>query len=207
MYHVMKKILHLLILVLITGACQSSGEKSTDEQTNNAPPAELTEAEQQAYLKQGKEIAQATFAELSGELAAALEKGGVAGAIRYCNLTAYPLVDSLSLVHQAVIRRTSLKARNLADKPTPVEEEVLKAYHQQDGELAPKVMVVDGREVAFFAPIKIQPLCLECHGEVGKSPGISPDDYEVIKEHYPNDEAIGYALGDLRGMWSITFKR
>lgn len=198
--------LFILLSGLLMTACQSSGEKAADEQAAPAPP-EWTATEQQAYLARGKEIAQATFAELSGELAAALETGGVAGAIRYCNLTAYPLVDSLSLVHQAVIRRTSLKVRNPADRPTPAEAEVLKEYHQQQGELNPKVMVVDGETVAFFAPIRIQPLCLNCHGKVGENPGIDPADYAVIKEHYPADEATGYELDELRGMWSITFKR
>ena len=202
----MKKILLFLMPALLTAACQSSVDKEPDEQKTKSP-AVLTESEQQAYLNRGKEIAQATFAELSGELAAALEAGGVAGAISYCNLAAYPLVDSLSQVHQAVIRRTSFKVRNLADKPSPVEEKVLQEYQQQEGELKPKVMVVDDQEVAFFAPIKIQPLCLNCHGKVGESPGINPDDYAVIKKHYPQDEATGYELGDLRGMWSITFKR
>ncbi|MFT5766074.1 MAG: hypothetical protein ACI8X3_003512, partial [Saprospiraceae bacterium] len=27
----------------------------------------------------------------------------------------------------------------------------------------------------------------------------------IIKQFYPEDEAIGYVVGDLRGIWSIEF--
>lgn len=169
---------------------------------------ELTEAQKEAYLQQGKAIATATFAELSGQLQAAMQEGGVPHAVRYCNTVAYPLVDSLSDVHGADIRRTSLLIRNPKDAPTPREREQLEAYasaKKAGNPLQPVVKAVSAEEIAFYAPISMQPLCLKCHGQLGET--LAEADYAVIKEKYPADEAIGYQAGDLRGMWSITFAR
>jgi len=44
------------------------------------------------------------------------------------------------------------------------------------------------------------PVCLQCHGEPAKlAPGVA----EALKELYPDDQATGYSLGDLRGAISI----
>ena len=59
--------------------------------------------------------------------------------------------------------------------------------------------------VAFYAPIKVQDLCLNCHGQPGTD--IKAADYDLIKKLYPEDEAVGYKSGDLRGMWSIRFEK
>lgn len=177
------------------------GTSTSDE------PVALEEAARQAYLERGKAIAGATFTALSTKLQAALQEGGVANAIGYCQLNAFPLVDSLSEVHGAEIRRTSLKVRNPEDTPTAAERTVLETYAAQDAageQLAPMVQALENQQVAFFAPIRTNAFCLQCHGVPGET--ISPTDYELIKEYYPKDEAIGYQDGDLRGMWSIRFK-
>ncbi len=168
----------------------------------------LTEAQKAEYEAKGMEIAGAAFTALSTRLKKALDEGGVAEAVRYCNVVAMPLVDSLSQVHGADIRRTSRKARNPQDRPTDAEQAVLQLYHRQAeaGEpLKPLVRRTGAQQIAFYAPIKMQALCLNCHGAPGET--MREEDYAVIKELYPEDEAIGYAEGDLRGMWSITFKQ
>lgn len=191
----------LLTIFILSAGCASSG---SDEET----AAELTEEQKEAYLQQGKAIATATFAELSGQLQVAMKEGGVPHAVRYCNTVAYPLVDSLSEVHNADIRRTSLLIRNPKDAPTTREREQLEAYasaKKAGDPLQPVVKAVSAEEIAFYAPISMQPLCLKCHGQLGET--LAEEDYAVIKEKYPSDEAIGYQAGDLRGMWSITFAR
>jgi len=47
------------------------------------------------------------------------------------------------------------------------------------------------------------PLCEKCHGKIGST--LKEADYASIKSLYPEDMAIGYKTGDLRGMWSISF--
>jgi len=192
----------LLFLFTCRNNTASDGSAARQE------PPTLTAEEQEAFLEKGTDITTATFNVLSGQLKSALQEKGVAGAIKYCNLAAYPLVDSLSRLHNASIRRTSLKARNPGDKPTAKEQAVLDAYHASEkaGEaLLPKVLPVDASTVAYYAPIQVQEPCLKCHGKLGES--LKAEDYATILELYPYDEAIGYAAGDLRGIWSVTFRR
>ncbi len=195
----------LLIPLLFAGfACESAPKEEAEQSTTE----QLTEAERSEYIDKGKQITQATFAELSGQLSQAIEEGGVPNAIKYCNVVAYPLVDSLSQVHDAVIRRTSLKVRNPKDAPTEAEKVMLQTYHERAGageEPKPHVKQLEEGRIAFYAPIKIQPLCLNCHGKVGKD--VKQEHYDLIKQLYPEDEATGYELGELRGMWSITFTK
>ncbi len=199
----MKWIFSLSALLLLTAACTNQGSSGSGQESEPV----LTEQQKQAYLEKGQDISMATFSALSSQLASALRESGVEGAVEYCNLVAYPLVDSLSAVHDATIRRTSFKVRNPKDAPTAQERAVLEEYHAREAAgQSPEARVVklNGKQIAYYAPIRIQPLCLQCHGKLGES--LKEEDYAIIKELYPKDEAIGYENGDLRGMWSITFR-
>lgn len=196
----------LLTAAILTIAALGCKPATSNEATENNQS--LTEAERAAYIEKGKAIAGATFTDLSGNLQAAMQEGGVSNAIAFCNVQAYPLTDSLSQQHQATIRRTTLKPRNPKNAPIGAEETVLEAYAQAASEgapLGPKVELTDEQTVAFYAPIKVNAFCLQCHGKLGET--LADDDYAAIKEHYPKDAAIGYTDGDLRGMWSIRFRR
>ena len=48
-------------------------------------------------------------------------------------------------------------------------------------------------------------LCLRCHGEVGRD--ISKDDYALIQQQFPRDQATGYRLGQTMGAWQISMQR
>ena len=189
------KILTIGALLFIFVACQSGGEGKDALDQNN------TETD---HLKAGANIAQSTFKVMSGELKAAMKKGGVQNAIEYCNVNAYPISDSLADFYNANIKRTSLQFRNPLNRPDSSEIEVIVAYKESllSGEpMKPMVKVENGKS-HFYAPIVTQALCLKCHGIPGIDIGDS--DYSFIKSKYPNDMAIGFAEGDLRGIWSIS---
>lgn len=58
--------------------------------------------------------------------------------------------------------------------------------------------------VHFYAPILLAaPVCLQCHGRPEKD--IAPATMAAIKKLYPEDKATGFQLGDLRGLWRVTF--
>ncbi len=163
---------------------------------------------EQIYLTRGREVAQTTFATLSNNLQKAMQEGGVTNAVKYCNLSASPLVDSLENKYQASIRRTSLKTRNPNNQPSQIELNQLQAFQKKmdSGEkLKPVVQKIKGDQVAFYAPIHVMPLCQKCHGTIGET--LLEEDYKVIQQLYPKDKAVGYVSGDLRGMWSITFPK
>ena len=192
----MNKIFLLLVwaLPLIFANCDSNNKNIDNDSNSN----------QEELISKGKVIAQASFTKLSTELKNAMGIGGIESAINYCSISAIPLTDSLSRVHNASIRRVSDRYRNPINKPTAEELEVINIYRQQvaNNKLAkPLIREVNERQV-FYAPINIQELCLNCHGTMNEMPN-----YPVIKKTYPDDLAIGYALGDLRGIWSITFNK
>jgi len=183
------------IFLLLLSAC-----------TTTQKAVELSEKEQKDYLQKGQMLAQQSFAALSGRLMAAIEQGGIPNAVKYCNVAALPLIDSLSNVHQANIRRTSLKVRNRQDVPQGWEKEVLEAYQillAEGKKPTPMVKKLDQKRVAFAMPIFMAQPCLKCHGKLGQT--LNEQHYTTIKQLYPQDQAIGYVDGDWRGMWSITF--
>jgi hypothetical protein len=155
----------LMFMLVLLSQCTNPAPTPTQ-----ATAKELTPEEEQVYLDKGKAITAAAFAAMSGKLSAAMETGGVAGAVEYCNLAAYPLLDSLSKANNATIRRTSAKLRNPKNAAQGWEVEALAAFEQAKTlvrEPKPRVRQLDDGSVVFVAPIKLQPLCTKCHGTVG----------------------------------------
>jgi hypothetical protein len=158
----------------------------------------------QEWIEQGQRIAAATFATLSQQLQHALKEGGVPNAVQYCNLAAYPLTDSLANAHDAHIRRATLKARNPQNRATAEEELVIQQYAtaMEKGEvIKPMLKHSDEEEFSFYAPIVVGELCLKCHGELGET--LTAENYAHILKTYPEDQAIAYKSGELRGVWHI----
>ena len=195
----MKKVLPILILsLLLVQACVDNEQRQTvSEDVQLIDTAKL--------IKTGVEVAMSTFGVLSKELQQAMKEGGVQKAVPYCNINALPIADSLSEEFGVVIRRVTDKPRNPADTMNQVESEVFASFTKavnENGSTRPTVVdVQDG--AYFFAPILLQEFCQKCHGTPGEQ--ISEEDYALIKELYPDDKAIGYKPGQLRGMWSIYY--
>jgi hypothetical protein len=156
------------------------------------------------FLK-GKKIVAQSGAILMNALFQAIEKNKIAGALKYCNIRALPLIDSIARSQNTLIKRTTLLTRNPLDSPTPQEREALQSYlyESQKGQaLRPIIRKLENDTIAYYHPILIaMPQCLSCHGKVGEN--IDPKDYAVIKSLYPEDKAINYQKGDLRGIWSV----
>ena len=99
------------------------------------------------------------------------------------------------------------KLRNSSNEPTERELEIINEFSnalQNKLDLKPVVEIDNQNSKHFYAPIIMKPNCLVCHGTINETVNIKTD--SIIKSLYPNDKAIGYAEGDLRGIWSITFK-
>jgi hypothetical protein len=157
-------------------------------------------------MEEGDAIVKATFATLSTNLSGALKEGGVANALEFCNVEAMPLTDSLSTHYNIEIRRASHRPRNPENQADSLEMVSIQAYVKQleaKGEFKPYVYR-HRSNILFHAPIRIAgDLCLNCHGSPGTD--IAQRDLELIRELYPQDEATGFEVGELRGIWSIRF--
>lgn len=153
-------------------------------------------------------MAESTFQVMSANLKEALANGGVQEAISYCNVVALKITDSLSVANDATIKRTSLKLRNQENKPSEDELDILNKYTsslEKKLEIDPFVVPFGDDSVKFYAPIYAKDLCLTCHGIVNET--LQQNDLDFITELYPDDMAIGYKNGDLRGIWSIKMLR
>ena len=171
-------------------------------------PPPLTANQQAAAIARGKAIAAETFSVLSSNLQSALASGGVSNALPFCSLAASPLTASVATRHSVTLRRITHQPRQPAARASATEVAVLDGFRAAltPGGPPPPPLATNlvAGQATFFAPIVINhPLCLNCHGEPGKD--ISATSLALIRQHYPQDEATGFRLGDLRGAWRIDF--
>lgn len=199
----MKKAIWILPIALLLAACSGNPSEVETKETETPVVEDLS-----AYEAQGQEIAKSTFVVLSSALKLRLEDGEVVDAVGYCNTAAYPLTDSVSQAFGVDIRRTSNKVRNPSNALLHFEKPVFESFVAEMNagtEPRGKAMRKEDGQVHYFQPIFLQPLCMNCHGVVGEQ--VKTEDYQLIASLYPNDQAVGYKPGELRGMWSITFKQ
>lgn len=154
--------------------------------------------------KEVQHLALSTKKVLGKNLMGALEKGGKEHALSFCNLKAFPLTDSMSTALAHSIRRVSDKARNPNNQATEAELEILAKYTQalqNKEEMSATIVETEAGKMGYF-PILTNPMCLQCHGVLGEE--LEAPFYEKVKTLYPEDKAIGYGPGELRGMWVVA---
>jgi hypothetical protein len=155
--------------------------------------------------EEGRAIAAAFSSELRTALQAAMAEGGPLAAIRVCNEDAPRIAAAAAEQSGAEVGRTSLKVRNPANRPDEHERAVLAAFADEiepGAERPPpeRLDVLEDGRVRYLSAIVIQPPCLACHGESLAAPVA-----EAVAALYPEDEARGYRLGELRGAFTITW--
>lgn len=141
-------------------------------------------------------------------LAAELAAGGFEGAVKVCAEKAQAETKRYAAEHGIQIRRVSTKARNRANRPDDWERARLEEWAAalQAGETLPE-FAESGKaegEYRLLVPIRIQAMCLSCHGGEQQIPVAVK---ALLKEHYPRDAAVNYRNGDLRGAFSVTLPR
>lgn len=156
----------------------------------------------------GLKVANAAATELVTRLRARLQeemkaKGPVAAAT-VCADEAQGLTALVGGEMGASVGRSSIKLRNPASAPPPWVGEWLVAQGVRSAEGVTGIeAVVDagGHRVArVLRPIVVEEPCLKCHGAAD---ALAPGVPELLAARYPNDNATGYAVGDLRGaLWA-----
>lgn len=189
-----------LLLILAATSCGPAPE----EAVTPLPPS-LSPEQHAAGLRQGQAIVADTFSLLSSNLQSAIRSGGVSNALPFCSVAAVPLTASLAGRHGVTVRRLTHKPRNPANRANEVESIILDHFRKSNAETNPPVPVVtnlNATTLSYFAPIFLNnELCLRCHGEAGVD--IVPEDLAIIQRLYPQDQATGFRLGDLRGAWRV----
>lgn len=172
-------------------------EHEPGESTSHTEPVET------APLEQGRNIAQATKAALGKQLMTKLKEVGPVGAIEFCKLKALPITDSVSKSKGAQVQRITDKPRN--PKNTCTEEE-LGLLKQWKTDLAsgkePQGLLIDkGNHTLGYYPIFTEEKCLACHGNP------SDEVKQVLLKKYPEDKALGYDVGQVRGAFRVRLPK
>ncbi len=199
----MKKIIIGILLIwawTFSNGCSSkqNGEK---EPTNDA----VKVAESPAEV--GRIISSAAQQRLGKQLVSAIEKGGYAHAVSYCRVKAKPITDSVAREYDATVRRVSDKTRNPRNAANDREMEYIAYYRnalKNEGDWSGK-LVDNSDSYTYYAPIITNPLCLNCHGDPEKD--IARETITRISNDYPQDRAVGYASGELRGLWKVEWNK
>lgn len=188
----MKTINTLLVIlsIFILLSCDSSKVK-IDSETYTS------------YLKKGDEITNLAQGTLLGNVSKAIQKGGTAYAVTFCNLKASSIVDSLNQVNDCVISRVSDKNRNPENFLKNQQEKEIWESLREKQKLDTLVKVQES--IVYYKTIKTAlPACLKCHGNPESE--IPGETLGKLSKLYPNDLATGYGLNDFRGMWKVEFE-
>ena len=190
----MKNILSINLLILILTI--SCSEKNQDVQLTENQKIEMRNA------------ASEFMGLLKSTLINQIKSEGVLSAVDVCSDTAQVLTNEFGLMKGVYIKRVSFKNRNNNNVPDGFEAKVLKDFDQRDNEglLTTDTEYFeitkenDHNYLRYMKPIKIGAACLLCHGN---EQNISPEVRALITKRYPDDKAVDYNNGDLRGAVSV----
>jgi hypothetical protein len=178
----MSRAVLILSLLVILPACDRS---KIDE-------AKWKEAGAEAVLPFKKNLKRA--------LVAGLEDGPVA-AVSACRVEA-PKLAAAQSIGAIKVGRASQKLRNPSNAAKLWMQPFLQIYDTDPERRVPGVVLIDKNTVGYVEPIFVQPLCVTCHGAE-----LAPDLQAKVNELYPDDQATGYAPGDLRGVFWAELPR
>ncbi len=143
---------------------------------------------------------------LKGELIKAKKAGGALAAMDVCKTKAPELAAKASKDSGWTVARTALKLRNAANKPDAYELAVMEGFEKKlaGGEKAKKIASAkiiekDGvKTFRFIKAIGANKMCLGCHGAP------KGELKDKIAKLYPDDKAIGFKSGDIRGVFTLS---
>ena len=127
-----------------------------------------------------------------------LSKGPVQ-ALSACRVEAPKIADGLS---QEGIRvgRTSHRLRNPANRSPEWVRPILEAYLAKPSSRTPRSLPLQEGRTGYVEPILMQSLCLTCHGQ-----SLDSNVAAELERLYPEDEAVGFEVGELRGVFWVEF--
>lgn len=191
-------VVFLSMMVLCSSQVIATENKTTAAGNKKGAPTD------DEFVSKSREVVKEFQAALAGKLQAAIKEGGPVAAIEVCKVEAPDIARSAWKEHDVKVRRVTDKARNPRNKADEQDARVLSefadALDEGEDDKLEKLVRLDDKRRRYYKAIQVQPLCLTCHGS-----DLAPAVTEAIKQRYPNDEAVGYELGDLRGAFVVEF--
>jgi hypothetical protein len=156
-------------------------------------------------------IAGELLGQLGQKLKAAMSTDGPVAAVSVCKESAPAIARQLSIANDAKVTRVGTRVRNQnMGIPNAWQKEALTQFEIRlaQGEKAADIeywQVADNghgkSELRYAKAIAIQPQCLSCHGS---GQDIAAPLADKLRIEYPNDQATGYSVGQLRGAVVVT---
>ncbi len=198
--------LGVLALALAAAAPPARGSR----EPGAAMAAPLSAPEVEAGVRLSADAANRFQAQLLAALEQAMAKGGVEGAVAVCARQAPAIAGAVSAQSGATVRRTALRTRNPKAQPDPFERAVLGRWLGAPVDAAGKPQAYhailtgpDGHEtLRYMRAIPLRGQCLACHGDPAE---MSDALRQAIARRYPADRAVGFAEGELRGAFSVSW--
>jgi len=159
------------------------------------------------WVLDSRAAAQALGGRLMGELTAALADSPAA-AIEVCSARAPQIAAEESAARGARIGRTALRFRNPANAPSEWQRRALESLAESLAagadpatlEYTEVATAGDMGERRWMKPIMTGPLCLTCHGTT-----LAPEVVAAVEASYPQDRAVGFSAGELRGAFYVVW--
>ncbi len=186
----------LTAVLLITGCGGDSQEGQ-----NTAP---VGKAEAELALQAATRLVDDYGRSLKKELMAAMSEGGPPNAISVCQMKAPELTREFAMDQVWSINRVSDRNRNPDNAVDSAQYEILARFadtgsvpvehydywSKNNGELV----------YHYYRPIRTMQLCLNCHGDKAT---MSEEVLTILEKKYPDDQAVGYDVNELRGMFVV----
>ena len=164
--------------------------------------ANASAADTEALTAEARAAVKGFAVALKAELKAAIEAGGPEHALGVCNTAAPMIAADSSAAYGGEVGRTSLRLRNPANAPDAWELAVLEDFEARKaaGEAVAGLERAEivGGVFRYMKAIPTAEVCTNCHGT-----DLKPEVTAVLDEFYPTDQARGFAVGDIRGAFTL----
>ena len=195
------------VMLVVISLLASSAHSLADTTTANEQQSENSVQEK---IKEARLHAKALGGALKSRLQQAIQSGGLEAGVNECQLEAAPIALALSQ-NGWEVGRTALKVRNPNNAADQWEREQLAWFSQlltkaKQDNLAPKRPIEtyqydsESGEFRYMMAIEQGQVCMACHGA-----NVAPSVKQSILKHYPNDQATGFELGELRGAFTLSY--
>ncbi len=199
-----------LCTVFLIAGCSNKSDKSDDTPSKgnteaakkssdpvDTPIADKSASSADEAISEAKKGAKSLGKTLKRRLVGAMQEGGPESALSACAQDAQSLSAGVQTPRLRVGRST-LRLRNPknAESPAWVQEWLTTTGERKTEGLSGLEEVVDG-VARVIVPLTASGMCLGCHGDAASH---TDKMKQLLASKYPEDKAVGYENGDLRGV-------
>ena len=161
------------------------------------------------FTEESRKLSNQILTQVRGELLRELERSGPIRAINVCKYSAPEIASAISRQSGMRVVRVALRVRNPSLGEADVwEQKILLDFEKRFAkgervetlEFSEIVTEPMGKALRYMKAIPMGQACLACHGPLSQ---ISEGVRALLANEYPNDRALEYQLGQVRGAVSV----